>query len=61
MKTNLSLLALTVALLAGAASAARAGFILQPASASTDMGTGLGGPDNTRNQVGLSFSINEYR
>jgi hypothetical protein len=54
VKTILTFLALAAALLGGLAPAAPAGFILQPASASTDMGTGLGSPDNTRNQVGLS-------
>jgi hypothetical protein len=54
VKTTLAALALAVALLAGPAPAARAGFILQPAAASTDMGTGAGSPDNTRNQSGLS-------
>jgi len=33
---------------------ARAGVILQAASASTDMGTLAGSPDNVRNQSGLS-------
>ena len=56
MKTILRLLALAVVLLGGLASAARAGVILQPASASTNMGSAGGGisPSNTRNQSGLS-------
>ncbi len=54
MKTTLTALALAVALLLGLAPAARAGVILQPASASTDMGTSDGSPDNTINQSGLS-------
>ncbi len=54
MKTTLTPLALAVALL-GLAPAARAGLILQPASASTNMGTGFRtSPNNTRNQSGLS-------
>ncbi len=44
-------LALALALLSGQA---RAGVILQPASASTNMGTFDGSPDDTRNQSGLS-------
>jgi hypothetical protein len=52
VKTTLTSLAL--ALLWGVAPAAHAGFILQPAAASTNMGTFRGSPDNTRNQSGLS-------
>ena len=48
----LPFLALMLAL--GFAAEARAGAILQPASASTNMGTFLDGPDNARNQGGLS-------
>jgi hypothetical protein len=47
------LLALAFALL-GLAPAARAGVILQPASASTNMGTDGGSPNSVRNQSGLS-------
>src|SRR5262245_27194038 len=56
VKTTLTPLALAVALLAGPAPAARAGFVLQPAGASTNMGSivGTSSPDNTRNQSGLS-------
>jgi hypothetical protein len=56
MKTILTLLALAVALLGGLAPAAHAGFILQPAAASTNMGSFpfAGGPDSTINQSGLS-------
>ena len=42
---------LAAALLAPTAHAA---LILQPAAGSTDMGTNIGSPDNTRNQSGLS-------
>jgi hypothetical protein len=48
------LLALALALLCGAAPPARAGVILQPATASTDMGTAIGSPNNVINQSGLS-------
>src|SRR5262245_17023920 len=47
----LGLLALALAL---TPAQARAGVILQPASASTDMGTVFGSPDNVRNQSGLN-------
>jgi hypothetical protein len=55
VKTILATLALAFALL-GLAPAAQAGLILQPAAASTDMGTFsfFSPPDNTRNQSGLS-------
>jgi hypothetical protein len=53
VKTTLTTLALAFALL-GLAPAARAGLILQPKSASTDMGTGTGSPDNVINRSGLS-------
>ena len=51
--TRLTPLALAVALLGILAPVARAGVILQPASASTNMG-GSFPPGNTRNQSGLS-------
>ena len=55
MKATLTLLALAVTLLGGLAPTAHAGLILQPAAASTNMGTFPGSsPDNTRNQSGLS-------
>ncbi len=56
MKTTLTPLALALALLAGPTPAARAGLILQPTAASTDMGSfnTTTVPDNTRNQSGLS-------
>src|SRR5262245_6199090 len=50
----MGLLALARALLCGPAPPARAGVILQPASVSTDMGTGLGSPNRVINQSGLS-------
>jgi hypothetical protein len=53
VKTTLTPLALAFALL-GLAPAARAGLILQPTSASTNMGSSAGSPGNTRNQSGLS-------
>jgi MYXO-CTERM domain-containing protein len=55
MKQMLSLLALSLTLLLGLTPTTRAGPILQPAGASTNMGTFPGtSPDNTRNQSGLS-------
>jgi hypothetical protein len=49
------LLALALALLCGAAPPARAGLILDPASASTNIGSGLGtNPNSVINQSGLS-------
>jgi hypothetical protein len=54
VKTTLTALALAFALL-GLAPAAQAGLILQPASASTNMGTFPNfSPDNVRDQSGLS-------
>jgi hypothetical protein len=52
VKTTLTTLALAAALL-GLAPAAQAGLILQPASASTDMGYLFSIPDDVRNQSGL--------
>src|SRR5262249_11316039 len=55
VKTTLTLFALAAALLGGLAPAAHAGLILQPAAASTDIGSiPGGGPDSPRNQSGLS-------
>jgi PEP-CTERM motif len=53
MKKMLGLLALSLTLLLGLAPPARADLILEPAAASTNMGTADGSPDNARNQSGL--------
>lgn len=55
MRKTLQLFAFSLALLAASISGAQAGLILEPVSASTDMGS-LGGrsPNNVRNQSGLS-------
>lgn len=56
-KQRLGLLVLAAAALIAVTPTVQAGLILQPAAASTDMGSlGISVPDNTRDQSGLSLS-----